>query len=249
MLWKRRPSKYVDFHCHILPGLDDGAKTWEDSMNMARAAARAGAHIVIATPHFMRGTFEPDPAEIHQLTEELQKRVEAEGLNLRILPGCEVYLSPEICEDYVAKRILTIANGLFVLVEFPSGMLPPYALDVIFELGLKGAGVVIAHPERNSDIRRDPEIVRHMVEGGAFIQINAGSLIGAYGKHAQVCAENLARERLVHLIGSDAHSGSHPSVLDRGADASEAVSRLIRLYPDFLDESEKTLKRILSNSC
>ncbi len=225
---KRAEIRYTDLHCHILPGLDDGAGDLSVSLSIARNAVSAGAKRIVATPHFMQGVFEPSPDDIRREAGVLRARLLEEGLDLEIVDGCEVYLSDSLCEDFTQGKVLPIGGSRCLLIELPSVSLPPGAFDLLFRLRVLGAGVILAHPERNIDLRRDRSRVREMVETGFLLQVNAGSLVGVYGKDAAAFAGDLFKEGLVHFIGSDAHSGRSAALRDSGPDIRPALARAFR---------------------
>lgn len=241
--------RYTDFHCHILPGLDDGAKSEEASLNIARMARESGAKRILATPHFMPGVFSPTPAAIREAVARLTSRVREAGLDLEILEGSEVALTEWLARDYKEGRILPLAGTTFVLLELPSLSLPPHAMDEIFSLKLAGAGVVLAHPERNSDLRQSPDTLREIVETGVYLQVNAGSFVGEYGKDVSTFAAWLLKEDLVHFIGSDAHSGSQADLVRGGPDVQAALRRIFRSVKDreaFVAGVEERVEDLLS---
>lgn len=230
--------KYTDMHCHILPGLDDGAEDWDDALSIALNAQSSGAQRIVATPHVIRGVYEPSPDEIRAKVSELQRRLDQRGVGIQVLPGSEIHLSESLCEDYKAGKLVPIGVSEYILVELPFDMMPHYAKDVFFRLALMGVGVILAHPERNWDIQADLGKLEALVDAGVQVQLNAGSLLGAYGRDAKVCSEKMAKAGLFHFIGSDAHTGKAESVFGRGADITEALRRLVRVVP----EGEKVLE-------
>ena len=225
----RGPRPYTDMHCHILPGIDDGAVDWDDSLRIAMYAKESGAQRIVATPHIMAGVFEPSPEEIRAKVQELQDLVDERDLGIQVLPGSEVHLSESLCEDYLAGRLVPMGRSTHVLVELPFHTLPGYATDVLFHLRLSGAGVILAHPERNDQIASDLGILESLVSSGMLVQVDAGSLVGAYGQDVKTCVEKMVKRGMFHFIGSDAHTGSAGPVTERGADIRPALRRLRRL--------------------
>lgn len=241
--------KYTDLHVHILPGLDDGASDWQEACEIARTAWKAGACRLVATPHYIPGAFEPDPATIKDGVRKLQDMLMRERIPIDVIPGAEVHLNPDIDLDFAEKRILPLGDSGFVLVELPFDILPGYFTDALFRLRLKGCGAVLAHPERNREMRRNIGFLREVVDSGVYVQVNAGSLVGAYGREVQTFACKMVKENLFHFIGSDAHSGRTCSVLHRGADIRGALKKIVRLsregaaiFSKMEDLAEKLLK-------
>jgi len=220
--------RYTDLHIHILPGLDDGAQTWNESLQMAKLAQESGARRIIATPHYIKGAYLPEAETIRTMVETLKGQLASSGIDLQVFPGEEVHLDSDLPSLYEEGRILCLGDSGYVLIELPFDILPSYTPDVLFRLSLKGAGVILAHPERNRDIRQNLELLSELTDLGAYVQINAGSLLGSYGRHVEAAAVAMARRGLVHFIGSDAHAGRDPSPFGRGPDVSGAMRRLCR---------------------
>lgn len=195
-----------DIHCHILPGIDDGPATWDQSLEMARIATEDGIRKIVATPHFIKGSYEPPVQEVLSLTEELNQRIKKAGLNLEILPGMEVYLEPDLPEMLKAGEILTINNEKkYLLVEFPPDSIPPHSERVLYELRLQGVMTILAHAERNQVIIRDPKKLFPFVEKGLLVQVTTSSLQGYFGSRCQETAYLLLKHKLAHFVVSDAH--------------------------------------------
>lgn len=227
MIARKSLIGYSDIHCHILPFLDDGARSWEEAVEMARISKASGAERIFATPHYIGETCMPDAAKIRQTVAEFRRHLQAAKVDLEILPGCEVHISPSLAGDFAAGRIQSLGMSRFVLVELPFLGLPEGTVDILFELRLEGAGVIIAHPERNADLRRDLRLCLELAESGIYLQLNLGSLLGVYGRDARLFAEKMVRYDLVHFIGTDGHRGAPGSA--RGCDARQGLTRLVKL--------------------
>ncbi len=219
---------YSDLHCHILPFIDDGARSWEESLDMARASLASGAKRVFATPHYIYEGYTPTGEEILSAVQKLQQLVLDSGMDLDILPGSEVHISPSLARDFTSGVVRPLGYSKFVLVELPFFGLPVGTFDILFELKLRGAQVVIAHPERNSELRGSFKKCQQLIESGAYMQLNLGSLLGVYGRDVRSFAEKLVRRDFVHFIGTDGHRGMSSS---RGCDARPGLRRLTKLSP------------------
>ncbi len=197
----------IDLHCHILPGMDDGPATIEESVEMCRMAESDGIHTIVATPHFAHSVHEWTAENLFGSISGLEQALVREKIGVRVLPGADVALFPELAH-YLEKDIpLTINNtGRYLLAEFPHAVVPPN-WDV-FLRGLLDAGVVpiVTHPERNAWFLRHPEAMYTMVETGALVQITAMSIIGGFGEAARKFSAFLLLHNLVHVIATDAHS-------------------------------------------
>lgn len=197
---------FVDIHTHILPGCDDGAQDKETALDMLRIAAENRTGHMIATPHFIPGKSQIGSQRIMETCRELQSLSDENGLNLKLFPGCEAFLSPELPDLYDVGLINTLGNSAYMLVELPMMSIPPYTDTVLYQLQLKGLKPVLAHPERNREIIKNPGILRDMIHWGIFAQINTGSLLGIHGRDVKRFAWRLLGWGMVHFIASDAHS-------------------------------------------
>ncbi|MBJ7894869.1 tyrosine-protein phosphatase [Bacillus atrophaeus] len=196
----------VDIHCHILPSMDDGAKQYSESLEMARAASSQGIATIIATPHHKNGKYENDPQAVRQAVGHLNELLIREQVPLNVLPGQEIRLYGELAGDMTAHRLLSLNDTKYILIEFPSEQVPRYAEQLFYDLQVKGYIPVIAHPERNREIHENPSLLHNLVKKGAAAQITAGSLAGAFGKRIKNFSVQLAEAHLVHFIASDAHN-------------------------------------------
>jgi protein-tyrosine phosphatase len=194
----------IDLHCHILPGIDDGPTTIEDSLALARAAVAAGIATIVATPH-VNGRYPSRADTIAQLVEELNTRLRAEGIVLEVLPGAEIALT-HLAETAPGElERLGLGGGSWLLVEPPFALMAVGLEDTVLRLLDSGHGVVLAHPERCPALRRDRATVSSLAQAGVLMSITAGSLLGRFGGEAQRFARDLARDGLIHNVTSDAH--------------------------------------------
>ncbi|MGH9507075.1 MAG: tyrosine-protein phosphatase [Terriglobales bacterium] len=194
---------HVDIHCHILPGLDDGAETMEVSLDMARMAAEDGTSHIVATPH-ANFQFTYDPAKIAALRQQLQQAV---GARPEILIGCDFHLSYENVRDALAHPQKYAIHGTqYQLVEFAESFQIEAMEAVLGQLLQAGMIPVLTHPERNPVFQKHPGVVYRYAQLGCVVQITAGSLRGDFGKTAAKVAFNLLDRDLVHVIASDGHS-------------------------------------------
>jgi protein-tyrosine phosphatase len=198
----------IDLHCHVLPGIDDGPRTIEDSVALARAAVAAGTRTIVATSHV---SWEyPNRADtLAQLVAELGRRLSDEGLALEIRAGAEIAMTrlPDTPADELSR--LTLGGSRWLLVE-PPFTLASTGLDVLVaDLHDRGYRVVLAHPERCPAFHRDRAMLETLVGSGALGSVTAGSLAGRFGKAVRRFSLELMRDGLVHNVASDAHDDSH----------------------------------------
>ncbi len=204
--------RMIDVHSHILPGLDDGARTQDEAVSMARMAASAGTTDIVATPH-ANEQFCFDPTVAGQRIAELQQ---ACGETPRIHYGCELHLTPDNIDDALRfPARYSIAHRAYLLIEFSDLWIPKTAGEILARLMAAGIRPVLAHPERNPILRGRFADLDVWVEEGCLLQVTAQSLTGRFGRAAQSGSEELMRLGLVHLLASDAHDTRHrPPVLD-----------------------------------
>ncbi len=193
----------VDLHCHILPGLDDGPDTMEESITMAESAIADGITHVVATPH-SNNEYLFEFSHVCQLRDELQDKI---GDRLKIATACDFHLNPENLESLRKDaRQYCINQRNFLLVEFNEFSIPPAMDQTLHKIQLGGVRPVITHPERNGILRALPERLKKWARQGCFAQVTGGALTGNFGPGAQQDALRWIGEGLVHFVASDAHN-------------------------------------------
>jgi protein-tyrosine phosphatase len=209
-----RPEPFVDIHCHMLPGLDDGASSWEEALAMAEMAVADGIATIIATPHQLGSHAKNSGETIRAATAEFQRFLEQRHVHLQVLPGADVRIEPDLLRKIRIGEVLTLGDRRrHVLLELPHDIYVPLErlLDELDGAGLVG---VLSHPERNRGLLNQPGVLRPLVERGCLLQVTAGSLTGAFGSQIQRFAGSLVEQRLVHFIATDAHAAkTRPPVL------------------------------------
>lgn len=194
----------IDLHCHLLPGIDDGPATIEQSVALARAAAAAGTATIVATPH-ASARYPNRAATIQRLASELGARLRAESVAIEIRVGAEVAMTHAEEIDPQELSQLRLGKGPWLLLEPP---FLPAALGIdraVAELCEQGHRIVLAHPERCPAFHRDPGLLRELVADGVLTSITAGALVGRFGKTVRRFASRLLADGLVHNVASDAH--------------------------------------------
>jgi len=211
----------IDIHCHILPGVDDGAPDMETSIAMARIAAKDGIHTIIATPHLASATFSKE--KLLEAVAQLNTTLLHQNIPLTVLFGAEVQAHIALS---IADRFC-LAGSSFLLVEFPHSYLPIDATELISALTKRSITPIIAHPERNIQIGREPWRLNTLLGIGAKIQITAESITGKMGMAAKNCAEYLLQNGHVHYLATDSHApGFREPIL------SKAVKQAARIIGD-----------------
>jgi protein-tyrosine phosphatase len=193
----------VDLHCHILSGMDDGARSFEESLAMAEMAIADGITHVVATPH-ASPEFRFDYADVKRAAEELQKAV---GDRLKLATGCDFHLSPEnIAALKKGPSVFCIHQKDYLLVEFNEFAIAPAMDQTLYEIQLAGLRPIITHPERNGILRAQPERLEKWIRNGCYGQVTGGALTGSFGSNVQETSLGWIRRGLVHFIASDAHN-------------------------------------------
>jgi len=193
----------VDLHCHILPGLDDGPGTMEESLRMAEAAIADGITHVVATPHASE-RFAFDFGAVRRLRDELKAQL---GDRLKIATGCDFHMNPENLNALRrGASPFCINQRNYLLIEFNEVSIPPAMDQTLHEIQLSGLRPIVTHPERNAILRSRPERLRHWVRRGCHAQVTGGSLTGVFGPVAQKISADWIREGLIHFVASDAHN-------------------------------------------
>ncbi|CRI66041.1 PHP C-terminal domain protein [Thiocapsa sp. KS1] len=209
----------IDCHCHILPGIDDGAHTFETALDMARAAAAAGIQDLVCTPHHLNGVYSNPGSVVRHALQDLRERLAGAGVPLRIHPGAELHLVPELPSQVLDGTALTYNDlGKAALVELPKAAVPMGAETILEQLLYRGITPVIAHPERNLVLVRNPERLAEWVARGCKVQLTAQSCSGDFGERIQHISRHWLELGWVHLIASDAHrpTGRSPTTLAAG---------------------------------
>jgi protein-tyrosine phosphatase len=197
---------FVDLHTHIIPALDDGPADLETSVALVRAAAAGGTGVLVATSHsaevLQSGGGEAGMAARLAMVREA---VAAAGIDISLLLGTEVYLEPDTPDRLKERAVLPLNGSRYVLVELPFQALPLYLEQTLFALQADGRIPVIAHPERNVQVQREPEKLFDWVTRGALVQMSAASLAGGYGRAATRVCRLAIGHHLCHAVASDAH--------------------------------------------
>jgi protein-tyrosine phosphatase len=210
----------IDIHSHILPGIDDGSKSWAVTLEMCQLAIRDGITHIVATPH-ANNTYAYNRDRVRDLVNELNDKV---GDQLAVSIGCDFHLSFENIEDAIAHpRRYTIAEKQYLLVEYSEYGIPPQVNDGLFRLQAAGMIPIITHPERNTILQRQPERILESVGAGCLVQVTASAVTGFWGESAKRSAIWLLEHDAVHVLASDAHSDKHRAPIL--SEARDAVSK------------------------
>ncbi len=198
----------TDIHSHIIPGIDDGSPDMESSLEMLAMAAESGVKTIVATSHCnIPGSFQNYVSD--ELKERFGKLKEAalkEEIPIRILPGMEVFATPDLIDLLYQKQVWTLNGTAYLLMEFAFDEDPDFCNDILNKLKKIGVKPVIAHPERYYFIQDDPQLAFEWCVDGCALQLNKGSVLGRFGRGPEDCAHALLRHGLAACLASDAHS-------------------------------------------
>ena len=202
----------IDTHCHLLPGLDDGAPDDAVALAMARAAVADGVTAIVATPHMREGDYLNERPTVLEAVARFRELLARNGVPLAIQSGSEVHLSTRLVERVIKRRILTYGDRVpgqeqpaYLLLECPYRSRPIRLDETAFELLLAGIVPVIAHPERIRWFQEDPARYEELVGRGVLGQMTTSSLLGTFGRRVRALSESFVQRGLVHVLASDAH--------------------------------------------
>lgn len=195
----------IDIHSHIIPGVDDGSKTIEDTFKMLKEAEKAGFTDIISTSHYIENYYELNKLDREAWITALNTGIKKENINLNLYTGAEIFISENMCNSIKNNIIGTLNNSRYVLFELPMNAKVMYLNDIIFELISMDLVPIIAHPERYSYVQKDPNMLYDYIETGVLFQSNYASITGFYGKEAQNTVKKLLQNNMIHFLGTDNH--------------------------------------------
>lgn len=221
----------VDLHSHIIWDIDDGSKSREMTLSMLKTAEANGTRKIVATPHFYRGVWEVPFNEVKKRIEDVKSLAKENNIGIEIYSGQEVYYSENILEYYNEGFISTINNSRYMLIELPIKEFNIWeVLDNIYELQLEGIVPVLAHPERYMPFIKNPILINKFIKEGFLFQLNAGSMVGSFGKSVKKTAEIFLKNKIYSFIGSDAHRDEK-----RNANLTDGINIIKSFNSDYID--------------
>lgn len=223
-------DRVTDYHSHILPGIDDGAETLESALSMARLFQEAGYRQIYCTSHLIKGQFEVSTADIYEARNQLQRELDREQIDIKLLAGREHYLDEFLLEHL--KQPLLLEGTNFFMVEIPNLISIELVKEVLFQVTCRGYVPFIAHPERcnllelteqgtksskfwgawttrNAPAEKEVNLLSYLQDIGCQFQANLGSFNGFYGKHIQQKAQAFEKASIYTHLGTDAHNPAH----------------------------------------
>lgn len=203
---REQMQEYIDIHSHILYGVDDGAQSFEESMEMLRLAFRDGIRQIILTPHNKPMRNNVIPEQMAEMRERLQNQAKKEGMEITLYLGNEIYYRSSLLEDVEEGKAVTMTGSAYTLIEY--NPMEAYAgiRKGMYETLSGGLIPILAHVERYDCLMHETGYVKELVDMGCFIQVNAGSIMGEFGLSTRLMVRKLLKQRLVHFVATDAHN-------------------------------------------
>ena len=195
----------IDLHSHILPNIDDGSRSIEETFNLIKEAQNAGFEAIISTSHYMEGYYETDEKERKVWINAIYENLSAKNIDVKLYSGNEIYMTENIIKLLEEGKASTINDTSYVLFEMPLNAEPLNLYDIIYEMQQCKIVPILAHPERYSFVQKEPELIYDLIQKGVLMQSNYGSIIGQYGKKAQLIVIKFLENNMIHFLGSDVH--------------------------------------------
>ncbi|GEN54511.1 tyrosine-protein phosphatase [Halobacillus faecis] len=215
----------IDLHNHILPDMDDGAQSMQESIDMAKKAVDQGIDTIVATPHHLHSEYNNPKSLVIQKTAQLNDELFQQGIELTVLPGQVIRLNGDL-EAFKSEEVFSINhNSGYILLELPHHELPHYAKQMLYDIQLLGYKPILVHPERNKFLRQQPNELYNLVRNGAITQVTAASIVGKLGRDIQKFSHQMIEFNLTHLVASNAHDTKK-----RGFFMKEAYSKIEKKF-------------------
>lgn len=195
----------IDFHTHIIPNIDDGARNIEETISLIKEAKEAGFDEIILTSHYIENYYETNVPERNMWVQAITENLKSRGIEIKIYLANEIYLSDNMMQLLIDEKASTINDSCYVLFEMPLNVEPMNLYNVIYSLQENKLIPVLAHPERYTFVQKDPELIYDLIQQGVLMQANYASILGHYGKNAQTIVKKFYENNMIHFLGSDVH--------------------------------------------
>ena len=195
----------IDIHSHILPNIDDGSRSIDETFNMIKEAQNVGFEAIVSTSHYMENYYETDTPEREVWVNAIYENLKAKNIDIKLYLGNEIYLSENLIKLLEENKASTINDTSYVLFEMPLNVEPMNLYDIIYQMQQNKLVPILAHPERYTFVQQDPELIFDLVQKGVLMQANYGSIIKQYGTKAQMTVKKLLENNLIHVLGTDSH--------------------------------------------
>ena len=226
----------IDFHTHILPNIDDGSRSIEETFNLIKEAKNVGFEAIISTSHYIEEYYETNAPEREVWINAIYENLQAKNIDINLYLGNEIYLSENIIKLLEEGKASTINDTSYVLFEMPLNAEPMNLYDVIYEMMQYKLVPILAHPERYSFVQKEPELIYDLIEKGVLMQANFGSILGIYGEKAQIIVKKFFENNMIHFLGTDVHRQN--SIYPKVPEALVEITKIIG------DEKVKELTKI-----
>lgn len=195
----------IDFHTHIIPNIDDGSRSIEETFNLIKEANEVGFDGIVLTSHYIENYYETNVPERDVWVKAISDNLKTTGIETNLYLANEIYLSDNMMNLLIEGKASTINNTSYVLFEMPLNSEPMNLYDVIYSLQENKLIPVLAHPERYSFVQKEPELINDLIEKGVLMQANYGSILGQYGEKAEIIVRKFFEANMIHFLGSDVH--------------------------------------------
>lgn len=195
----------IDFHSHILPNIDDGSRSIEETFNLIKEAKNVGFDAIVSTSHYMENYYETNVPEREVWINAIYENLQVKNINIRLYLGNEIYLTENIIKLLEEGKASTINDTSYVLFEMPLNAEPLNLYDIVYEMMQCKLVPILAHPERYSFVQKDPELIYDLIQKGVLMQANYGSIIGQYGEKAKMIVKKFLKNNMIHFLGTDVH--------------------------------------------
>lgn len=195
----------IDIHSHILPNIDDGARSIEETFNLIKEAQKVGFEAIVSTSHYMENYYETDVPEREVWVKAICENLQAKNIDTNLYLGNEIYFSDNVINLLEQRKASTINDTSYILFELPLNAEPMNLYDIVYEMLQYKLVPILAHPERYSYVQKDPDLIYDLIEKGVLMQCNYGSIIGQYGEKAKIIVRKFFENNMVHFLGSDVH--------------------------------------------
>ena len=217
----------IDIHCHILPEVDDGSRSLNESIEMAMIAKEQGITKIVNTSHYHPDFRYKKGEELLKELEDFNNVLKENMIDIEVLIGNEIYYTNDLIKEIDELDFYTLNNSRYILIELPPTNFPKDLCNIVYELKEKNYIPVFAHVERYREVQENPELIYEVINAGAIIQVNSHSILGKSGKELQKVCNTLLNRNMVHVVGTDAHSSKRrtPIFLDAYKYVSEKYSK------------------------
>lgn len=215
----------IDFHTHIIPNIDDGSKSIDETIELLKEAKKNGFTGIVFTPHYKEKYYETDVHERDVWVDAITKDLRNIENDLDIFLGNEIFITDNIMELLIDEKASTINNSCYVLFELPKDVEPENLYDTIYKLKRNKLIPVLSHPERYIYVQKEPELIYDLIDKGVLMQANYGSILGKYGKNAEFIVRKFLENDMIHFLGSDVHSQN--SIYRLIPDALREISNIV----------------------